>query len=124
MAEEAPLHFLFWGYSRDVPREEPPSSLPSDQPKESTCLVFHIPWAGSIPSKEGTQGAQVTSPRAAIVSMVTPEPVQKLDEGQNMPRRPSGIWWPPTSTGHGPKTIIIVVCIVIILANVCTAFLS
>ena len=91
---------------------------------ESTCPVFHIPWAGSVPSKEGTQGAQVTSPRAATVSVVTLSLCRNQMWGESMSSRPSGIWWPPTSTGHGPTTIIIVVCIVIILANVCTAFLS
>ena len=40
------------------------------------------PLGGSAPSKDGTQDAPVTSPRAAIVSMVTPEPVQKPDVGR------------------------------------------
>ncbi|CAI9155127.1 unnamed protein product [Rangifer tarandus platyrhynchus] len=52
---------------------------------------------------DGTQDARVTSPRAAIVSVVTPEPVQKPDMGENMPSYPSGTWWPPMSAGHNPK---------------------
>ena len=62
-----------------------------------------VHWAGSVPSKEGTQGAQVTSPRAATVSVVTLSLCRNQMWGESMSSRPSGIWWPPTSTGHGPK---------------------
>ena len=90
-SEGAPRHLPFWGCSRDFPREDALSSFPSDQPVESTCLAFHIPEAASTPFKCSAQEAQVTYPRAAIVSMVSPEPGQKPDLGEgieNIPRGP------------------------------------